>query len=73
MEREVWMRIASTAEGMVKEGCGRRYGYHPREIALVYLWASLPPWVRGLRRVEHWICAKLTIWNCAKHVRRSVA
>ncbi len=34
---------------------------------------SLPPWVRGLRRVEGWMCAKLIVRNCAKHVRRSVA
>jgi hypothetical protein len=30
----------------------------------------LPPWVRGLRRVERWVTAKLTVWHCAKRARR---
>jgi hypothetical protein len=33
----------------------------------------LPPWARGLDRVERWICAKLIVWNCFRHVRKHAA
>lgn len=30
----------------------------------------LPPWVRGLPRVERWVCAKLLVWHCSKRARK---
>ena len=34
---------------------------------------SLPPWIRGLSRVERWVCAKLIVWNCSRRTRTKVA
>jgi len=34
---------------------------------------SLPPWVRRLERVPRWVAAKLSIWHCARRIRKHAA